>query len=151
MTIGIDYVGVSTPFYCTDGSGKILLHKRSTNCRDEQGTWDPGSGKLETGVTLEENVQRELEEEYGCKGEILEQLPAMSVHRTHNGKPTYWVAVPFIVKVDPKDVTNNEPEKIEEVGWFSLKSLPTPLHSGFQLGLNAYTLYLDKYFTHHDK
>lgn len=38
--------------------------------------WDPGSGQLELGLTLEENVLKECKEEYGCKGIIQEQLPA---------------------------------------------------------------------------
>jgi hypothetical protein len=31
--------------------------------------------------------------------------------------------------VDPTKVKNNEPEKIDEIGWFSLDKLPSPLHS----------------------
>ena len=56
MKPGIDYIGVSTPFYCHDGQGNFLFHKRSQKCRDEQGRWDTGSGKLEFGLTVEENV-----------------------------------------------------------------------------------------------
>ena len=53
MKPGIDYIGVSTPFYCHDGQGNFLFHKRSQKCRDEQGRWDTGSGKLEFGLTVE--------------------------------------------------------------------------------------------------
>ncbi|HEY4495194.1 MAG TPA: hypothetical protein VI998_04000 [Patescibacteria group bacterium] len=31
MKLGIDYIGISTPFYCNDGQGCFLLHKRSKN------------------------------------------------------------------------------------------------------------------------
>lgn len=145
MNIGVDYIGISTPFYCHDGKGNFLLHKRSKNCRDEQGNWDPGSGKLDFGTTLEENVLREVFEEYGCTGEIQERLPSHDIFRENNGVKTHWVAVPFFVKVDPSQVKNNEPEKIDEIGWFTLDNLPTPLHTGFAFTLNTYKEYFDKY------
>ena len=145
MKIGIDYIGVTTPFYCHDGKGNFLLHKRSKNCRDEHGRWDPGSGKLDFGVSLEENVLREIMEEYGCGGEIPEQLPSHDIFREQNGKKTHWLAVPFFVKVNPSEVKNNEPEKIVELGWFRLDTLPEPLHSGFAYTYKTYKGFFDKY------
>lgn len=145
MEPGIDYIGISTPFYCNDGEGLFLLHKRSQNCRDEHGRWDPGSGKLEQGLTLEENVLKEVAEEYGCSGKIQEQLPAHSILRQWNGQKTHWLAIPFFVKVDPKKAKNNEPGKIDEIGWFSLEKLPKPLHTGFEFTFNHYKNYFEKY------
>ena len=131
MKPGIDYIGVSTPFYCNDGKGYFLLHKRSNKCRDEHGKWDPGSGQLELGLTPEENVLKEVEEEYGCKGIIQKRLPAHSILREWDGHKTHWLAIPFFILVNPEEVKNNEPEKIEELGWFALDQLPEPLHTGF--------------------
>jgi 8-oxo-dGTP pyrophosphatase MutT (NUDIX family) len=79
MNIGVDFIGITTPFYCHDGNGNILMHKRSSNCRDEQGRWDAGSGKLEQSLSLEENVLQEVLEEYGCKGEIAAGEVAMGL------------------------------------------------------------------------
>ena len=145
MKLGIDYIGISTPFYCNDGQGRFLLHKRSKNCRDEHGRWDPGSGQLDFGCTPEENVLRELIEEYGCSGAIQGCLPAHSIFREQNGQKTHWLVIPFFVKVDPKEVKNNEPDKIDEIGWFDLDHLPAPLHSGFQFTLSHYKEYFEKY------
>ena len=145
MKPGIDYVGTGTPFYCHDGRGKILLHKRSTNCRDEHGIWDSGSGQLEFGEAVTESVLREVEEEYGCKGEIDVQLPSYSLLRKHEGKKTHWLQTPFIIRVDPKEVRNCEPHKIEELEWFSLDNLPEPLHPGLQYALSHY----GEFFTKH--
>lgn len=145
MIIGIDYIGISTPFFCNDGKGNFLFHKRSRNCRDENGRWDAGSGKLDFGVGLEENVLREVEEEYGCRGEIQERLPTHDIFREHNGVKTHWVVVPFFIKVNPKEVKNNEPEKIDELGWFKLDNLPQPLHTGFQFTLSHSQEYFEKY------
>lgn len=129
---GIDYIAITTPFYCTDGKGKLLLHKRSNKCRDEQGKWDPGGGQLEFGETPEDSVLREVMEEYGCSGKILEQIPPISIFRELNGQSTHWLAIPFIIKVDPNHVTIKEPEKVDEFGWFELGNLPQPLHSAFK-------------------
>lgn len=145
MDIGVDYIGITTPFYCNDGKGNFLFHKRSLQTRDEHGRWDPGSGKLEFGLELEENVLKEVLEEYGCRGTIQEQLPAHSILREFDGKRTHWVAVPFFVKVDPSEVRNNEPHKIEELGWFRLDHLPEPLHTGFEHTYTRYRSYFEKY------
>lgn len=145
MKPGIDYIGISTPFYCNDGNGLFLFHKRSKNCRDEHGRWDPGSGQLDFGCTPEENVLREVGEEYGCKGKIQEQLPAHSIFREWEGKKTHWLAIPFFVKVNPKAAKNNEPKKIDEIGWFRLNKLPKPLHTGFSFTFTNYQKYFKKY------
>lgn len=138
MKIGTDFIGITTPFYCIDGIGHFLLHKRSVNCRDEQGRWDPGAGQLELDASVEENVLREVAEEYGCKGEIVGRLPAHDIFRMQDGVRTHWLAVPFFVKVNREEVRINEPEKIDELGWFTLDSLPQPLHTGFAHSLNTF-------------
>ncbi len=79
MDIGIDYVGISTPFYCNDGKGHFLLHKRSVNTRDKHGRWDPGSGKLEFGMQLEENVLKEVAE-----GDRLRRYHSGTTSRAHH-------------------------------------------------------------------
>lgn len=145
MKIGIDYVGITTPFYCNDGKGNFLFHKRSQLCRDEQLSWDPGSGKLEHGLSLQENALKEIEEEYGCAGTIQEQLPLHDIFREHNGQKTHWIAIPFFVLVNPGEVKLNEPEKMLELGWFTLDALPEPLHSGFQHTFNIYKEHFNKY------
>ena len=144
MKIGIDYVGITTPFYCHDGNGNLLMHKRSKECRDEQHRWDTGSGKLELNLSLENNVLQEVLEEYGCEGEIQEQLPALDLFRELNGVKTHWIAVPFFLKVNRDEVKNGEPHKIEEIGWFTLDTLPEPLHTGFAYALNKHKNIFEK-------
>lgn len=147
MKIGIEYIGITTPFYCHDGQGNILMHKRTKECRDEHEKWDTGSGKLEFGLSVEENVLKEVKEEYGCDGTVIEQMPAHDIFRIQNGINTHWIAIPFIIKVNPEDVKNCEPNKIQELGWFKLTNLPTPLHSGFEYTLNRYRSIFEKYFS----
>ncbi len=61
---GVDFIGITCVFYCHDGKGKLLLHKRSKNCRDEVGRWHVGGGSMEFGEDFEETVKREIKEEY---------------------------------------------------------------------------------------
>jgi ADP-ribose pyrophosphatase YjhB (NUDIX family) len=145
MKIGFDFIGVTTPFYCHDGKGNLLMHKRTIKCRDEHGRWDTGSGKMEFEISLEENVLKEVMEEYGCKGVVQEQLPAHDIFRDQDGVKTHWIAVPFFILVDPAEVKNGEPEKIEELGWYKIDKLPQPLHGGFAYTFERYRAYFEKH------
>lgn len=138
MKIGFDYIGVTTPFYCTDGKGRILMHKRGEKSRDERGRWDPGSGKLEHALSIDQNVLQEVLEEYGCGGEIIGSLPAHDIFREQEGAMTHWIAIPRFVRINPAEARICEPEKMVEIGWFSIDALPEPTHSGFLQTLKAY-------------
>lgn len=138
MKIGEDYTGVTIVYLCHDGKGDILLSKRSKNCRDEHGRWDPGGGGLEFGDTVENTLKKEIMEEYCTDVMSYEFLGYRDVHREHNGKKTHWIALDFKVLVDPSKVSNGEPHKFDAVEWFSLDTLPFPLHSQFPTFLKLY-------------
>jgi 8-oxo-dGTP pyrophosphatase MutT (NUDIX family) len=141
MKTGVDCIGISTSFYCHDGAGRWLLHKRSENCRDEKGAWDSGGGKLEFGLTLEENVLKEIQEEYGCKAIIQRQLPAITLLRSFMGISTHWIVTPFILIISQDEISKvkiGDSEKMAEIGWFTFEKLPHPLHSGFQKTIELY-------------
>ncbi len=145
MKPGQDYIGVSVSFWCHDGDGNFLFHKRSQNCRDEQGTWDSGGGQLEFGETLEEGLFREIKEEYGCSGTIEEILPANAYIRENGDEKRHWVIIPYIVKVNRAEAKRNELEKMDDIGWFKLSALPEPLHTGVKADLIMYTSFFQKY------
>jgi ADP-ribose pyrophosphatase YjhB (NUDIX family) len=127
---GIDFIGVTCSFVCHDGKGKFLLHKRSKNCRDEHGRWDNGGGAHEFGDDIEQTVKREIKEEYGADAFNLRFIKVYDAHRKlDDGTPTHWVSIVFAAQVDPKQAKNNEPYKIDEIDWFNLDNLPSPLHS----------------------
>lgn len=131
MKAGIDYVGVTISFYCHDGEGNFVFALRSANCRDEHGRWDPGAGSLDHGLTLEENVLKEVKEEYGCDGIVEGWLPPIAVFREHEGKKTHWLAIGAFVRVKREEVQNMEPHKFDDLIWRRLDDLPEPLHTGF--------------------
>jgi len=130
MQKGIDYIGVSVIFIIHDGQGKIFMHKRSNQCRDEHGRWDFGGGGLEYGETFEEGVRRELLEEFGVEPVAIEYLGSRSLIRTFEDRTkVHWVPNYHLVQVDPAQVKIMEPHKVEGVGWFAPHELPGPLHS----------------------
>jgi ADP-ribose pyrophosphatase YjhB (NUDIX family) len=138
MRKGFDYVGVTTVTICHDGKGNYVLHKRSNVCRDEHGKWDCGGGGLEFGLSVEENLRKEIKEEYCTDVLELEFLGFRDVHREHNGEKTHWIALDYKVLVDPFKVKIGEPEKAVELGWFKLSEFPKDLHSQFPLFLDNY-------------
>jgi len=128
---GVDFIGVTCVFFCHDGKGNLLMHKRSKNCRDEIGNWDVGGGSLEFGETFEKGVKREIKEEYCCEVLDLKFIDVQNVLRKHSGKKTHWVALLFAAKVDPSQVKIGDPFAMDEIGWFSQDNLPKPMHSYF--------------------
>ncbi len=126
---GIDYIGLTCVFFCHDGKGNLLMHKRSRRCRDEIGRWDCGSGSMEFGETFEKAAIREIREEYCVTPSDLKFCGVTNVIRRHNGKRTHWVALIFTAKVDPRKAKMGEPEKMDGIAWFKTNKLPKPLHS----------------------
>lgn len=136
---GVSFTGITTVFFCHDGNGKLLLAKRSKNARDEHGTWEPGGGGLKHGQSVEENMKRELKEEYGVEPIRTEYLGYFDAFReTPDGQPTHWVAMCFAVHVDPAQIQIGEPDMIEAHAWFDLDDLPQPLHSQFNKFMELY-------------
>jgi 8-oxo-dGTP pyrophosphatase MutT (NUDIX family) len=129
MKKGVDYTGITIVYFCHDGHGNYLFSKRGKNCRDEQGTWDQGGGGLEFGDTVENTLRKEIKEEYCTDVLNYEFLGYLDVHRENEGVKTHWLALDFKVLVDRDKVKNGEPHKFDEIGWFKLNNLPTPLHS----------------------
>lgn len=129
---GVDCIGIGCIFMCHDGNGRVVLHKRSTNCRDEHGVWDCGGGALEFGEEWEDAVKREVMEEYCAEAQNIVLCGTHNVLRDNNGTPTHWVMLTFAVRVDPAQVKIGEPHKMDDLGWFTLDALPAPLHSKIQ-------------------
>lgn len=138
MKKGQDYTGVTIVYLCHDGEGNILLNKRSNQCRDEHGTWDPGGGGPDFGDSIEDTLRKEIKEEYCTDVLSFDFLGYRDVHRVHENNKTHWVALDFIVQIDRDIVKNGEPHKFEEVKWFTLDTLPEPLHSQFPFFLEKY-------------
>lgn len=130
MIAGVDYPGLAVVFYCHDGNKHFALGKRSTNTRAYHGHWDGGGGQIEFGETVQEAIDRELLEEFGCTGKVEYEFPASTRVFEKDGKTNHWVVLRFLIRVNHEDVRNNEPRSIDEVSWFTLDNLPEPLLPG---------------------
>lgn len=146
MKAGIDYTGIVVAHICHDNQGRFLLQKRGAKARDEQGRWDFGGGKLEFGEDIMEGLKRELKEEFNCSIiAVNEVLPPRSILREQNGVKTHWLILPYIVQVYHDEAKINEPEFIDEIGWFALDMFPQDLASGVPPLLAENQKYFVKY------
>jgi len=80
----------------------------------------------------------EIQEEYNAKVLDFEFLGFRDVHRSHNGKPTHWIALDYKVLIDPEGVKINEPRKFGDLDWFTMDNLPQPVHSQLPEFLEKY-------------
>lgn len=143
---GISFVGVTTSFLCYDKAGEFIMAKRSRNARDEKGTWDQGGGGLKWGVTAVDNVRREVMEEYCAEANQIDFLGYHDVFRKlPDGTPTHWLLLSFAVLVDRAEVKIGEPDMIDELGWFTVDTLPSPLHSHQEPFFARYKQQLKRY------
>lgn len=130
MEKGIDHIGITVCYLCHDGHGNVLLNKRGAKARDENGKWDPGGGGLEFGDSVETTLKKEIKEEYCADVLDYKFMGYRDLFREINGKKTHWLTLDFVVRVDHDQAKNGEPHKFDEIGWFKLDNLPSPLHSG---------------------
>ena len=138
MKKGNDYTGISVVFFCHDGNGRVLMSKRGSACRDENGCWDIGGGGLEHAEYVEDALRKEIKEEYCTDVLEYEFLGFREVHRESNGQKSHWVALDFKVRVDAEKAGNGEPHKLDAVEWFTLDTMPEPKHSQLPTFLEKY-------------
>jgi 8-oxo-dGTP diphosphatase len=138
MNKGIECIGIAVVYFCHDGAGNVLLAKRSSNARDEIGRYDIGGGAVEFGENIEETVKKEIKEEYSTDVKNLEFLGFRDVHRRQDDLVTHWIALDFKVLVDRTQAKIGEPHKFDALGWFTLDTLPSPVHSQLPTFLEKY-------------
>jgi len=144
-TKGTSFVGVGTVFFCHDGKGKFLMSKRSQKCRDEQGRWEVAGGGLKWGVTAEDNIRREVKEEFGASVKKIDFMGYRDVFRKlEDGTPTHWLMLDYAVEIDPSEAKRNEPEMADEIGWFTFATQPKPTHSQHKAFMNKYKTQLGR-------
>lgn len=143
--VGIDYTGICATFFCHDGMGNVLLALRGQAARDEIGTWDQGAGAVEFGHTVEDTVRKEVLEEYGTNVYAMEFLGYRNVFRNYCGKPSHWLAMDFLVRVERGREKNTETDEtgapvLDKIEWFRMSELPplSKMHSQFGKFLGLY-------------
>lgn len=69
------------------------------------------------------SLRKEIKEEYMADVLGYEFLGFRDVHREKEGVRTHWIALDFKVLVDREEVRIGEPEKFDEIGWFTIDNL----------------------------
>ena len=118
---GVDYIGVGVGCIVISDDGKYLLAKRGPKAKNERGKWEFPGGGIEFGDTMAMTIKREMKEELGVDVELKEHLPPID-HIIPNDHQ-HWVTSAFIAKIVGGDPKIMEPEKCEEIGWFTLDEI----------------------------
>lgn len=79
---------------------------------------------LEFNETIEDCAVREVIEEVGIK---IKNIRLLSVTSDFFKDGNHYITIHLIADYDFGEVKNMEPEKCEEIGWFSWDNLPKPL------------------------
>jgi 8-oxo-dGTP diphosphatase len=103
-----------------DESGRLLLTLRRRP--PEAGCWSIVGGKLDFLETLEQCAVRETLEEVGAAISI-DSLLCVTDHLLP-AEGQHWVSPAYLARVSSGDARNCEPEKTQEVRWFSMDDLP---------------------------
>jgi len=120
MKAGIDFVGIGCGAIIVNDKNEVLLVKRAASSRMAAGTWSRPGGQVEFGEKIEEAVEREVLEETGVKVKAERFLELAEDF----GNEKHWLAIGYLAKYIAGEARNVEPDKHDEVKWFSLTSLP---------------------------
>lgn len=125
MKPGRDYIGVGVGAFIFNDEGKLLLEKRGPLAKNEVGAWIVPGGTVDFGETLKEATIREVKEELGVDIELGEQL--LCYDHLLPDENQHWVATAFMARIISGTPEILEPGKCDEIAWFSLDSLPSPI------------------------
>jgi 8-oxo-dGTP pyrophosphatase MutT (NUDIX family) len=112
-------------FKIIEAAGGIVYNpQHALLCIERFGKWDLPKGKIEAGETKAEAALREVEEETGLKGLVLEEFRTTTYHiYTHPKKenawilkPTYWYKMRYAGNNLPEPQTS---EGIDSVLWLA--------------------------------
>ena len=135
MKPGKDYIGVGVGAFILNDKGEVLLMRRGLN-KSMPGAWIIPGGKVDFNETLSDAVKRETLEEIGVEIEIDGQLPAFDHIIADEGE--HWVTSIFTARITNGTPVNKEPEKCDEIGWFALDALPSPLTGPAQYAFDTF-------------
>ncbi len=118
MRKGKDYIGIGVGAIILNKDGKFLLIRRGKKSQNEKEHWGFPGGAMDFGETFATTIKREVKEELGVSIKPLVTLKPIN-HLIPQEKQ-HWVAVPYLCKLTSLKIQIKEPDKISEIGWFSL-------------------------------
>lgn len=109
-------------YILNDRDELLLMHRTGAHAGN---TWCPPGGHLEFGESFEECAARETREECGIDIDGMKVLGVMStLFREEN---RHSVTISVCARATHGEARIMEPDKFDDIGWFPLQSLPSPL------------------------
>jgi len=136
MKTGKDCIGIGCGAIIVNNQNEILLVKRSINSRTEPGTWSRPGGEVEFSEKIEDAVKREIKEETNIDIKVIDLLEVSQVVTSES----HWIAFGYLAEAISNKVINTEPQKHDEVAWFSLNNLPENLNQYTKNSIEKYKL-----------
>lgn len=129
---GVNFPGVGVGLAILR-DGKLLLARRMK--APEAGFWNIVGGKVDHLEPAEQAAKREAEEETGLSIGAIEFVCA--TEQIIDADRQHWISLLYRTNDVQGEAQLTEPDKIAEIGWFSLDDLPQPL-SAFTAALLPY-------------
>ncbi len=137
MKPGKDYIGVGVGVMIFNEVGELLLLKRGREVRNERGCWELPGGMVQFGEKMADAAVREAKEEAGLDIAIEKQMTTIDHLIPNEGQ--HWVSAMFVGRARPGQTPKiMEPHKCDDLGWFSLTELPSPLSIAARLKIDFY-------------
>jgi len=134
---GVDHIGVSVGALIFNHKGELFLNERSQLARNAKGHWEVPGGMIEFGETRAQAILREIKEEFNI--DIIIDSILHTVDEILVDEKQHWIPTTYTGKIKKTQVPKiMEPHKCDEIGWFSLGNLPTPLSYITKLDLEEY-------------
>ena len=117
-------VTVDTAIFCNfDGTVKLLLILRKKDPYKDR--WALPGGFLELDEELETCAARELQEETGLTGVLLEQIHTFGrIGRDPRGR---CISPLYAGQIEPEQAILNPGDDAADAGWFPIDQLPSPM------------------------
>ena len=117
--------------------GEILLGRR-INTGYYDGWYTVPAGHVEPGELPLESLLREAQEEIGISFEKKDAQLVHTMYRTRHDETGDRADYFFVVERWSGEVKNMEPNKCDDLGWFTLNDLPKNMMHHVRLALNLY-------------
>ena len=136
MKLGTDCIGVGCGALIINDKNETLLLKRTSKTRNEAGFWSKPGGGVELWEKVEDAAKREMKEELGVEVELTKFLGfTESFMKSEN---QHWISFNYLAKIIKGEVKNLEPDKHEEVKWFSFEKLPEKINKYTKEAIDEY-------------
>ena len=112
-------------------NGMTLLAKRKGS--HNEGMWGSAGGHVEFGESPIAAVKREAREELGIEIGNIKFIVCLNMIKDGH----HFVDISFTADLISGEPAAQEPDRIEEIGWFPLDNLPSPLFPPVQAVFDA--------------